>query len=130
MPWPGRLRRSEYRINMAIDKLTAIESVLAQMRAVSSSAQARGVFSPTGSPQVAGSSNGGFAAELGRTLEKVASMQNASATQARAFQMGEPGVSLNNVMVDMQKASLAFQTTVQARNRLVAAYQEIASMPI
>lgn len=100
------------------------------MRAVSSSAQARGVFSPDGGPQVAGSSNGGFAAELSRTLEKVASMQNASATQARAFQMGDPGVSLNNVMVDMQKASLAFQTTVQARNRLVAAYQEIAGMPI
>jgi flagellar hook-basal body complex protein FliE len=30
----------------------------------------------------------------------------------------------------MQKASLAFQTAVQVRNRLVSAYQEIASMPI
>lgn len=114
---------------MAIDKLTAIESVLAQMRAVSGSAQARGVFSANETQQASGSS-GGFAAELSRTLEKVASMQNASAAQARAFQMGEPGVSLNNVMVDMQKASIAFQTTVQMRNRLVSAYQEIASMPI
>lgn len=114
---------------MAIDKLTAIESVLAQMRAVSSSAQARGVFS-TDSAQHAAAASGGFAAELGRTLEKVAEMQNASAAQARAFQMGDPGVSLNNVMVDMQKASIAFQATIQARNRLVAAYQEIASMPI
>lgn len=113
---------------MAIDKLTAIENVLAQMRAVSSSAQAGGVF---GSPS-AGKANGsgGFAAELARTLEKVSEMQNSSAAQARAFQLGEPGVSLNNVMVDMQKASIAFQATVQARNRLVAAYQEIASMPI
>jgi flagellar hook-basal body complex protein FliE len=33
-------------------------------------------------------------------------------------------------MIDMQKASIAFQATVQVRNRLVAAYQEIASMPV
>jgi flagellar hook-basal body complex protein FliE len=113
---------------MAIDKLTAIENVLAQMRAVASSAQAGGVFGAQGAAQAAQS--GGFASELSRTLEKVAEMQNSSAAQARAFQMGDPNVSLNNVMIDMQKASIAFQATVQARNRLVAAYQEIAGMPI
>jgi flagellar hook-basal body complex protein FliE len=44
--------------------------------------------------------------------------------------MGEPGISLNDVMIDLQKASVGFQATVQVRNRLVAAYQEIASMPV
>ena len=56
--------------------------------------------------------------------------QEAANLKAQAFELGEPGVALNDVMIDMQKASIAFQTTIQVRNRLVAAYQEIASMPV
>jgi flagellar hook-basal body complex protein FliE len=33
-------------------------------------------------------------------------------------------------MLSMQKANIAFQATVQARNRLVTAYQDIMNMPI
>jgi len=33
-------------------------------------------------------------------------------------------------MIDLQKASVSFQGVVQVRNKLVAAYQEIASMPV
>lgn len=113
---------------MAIDKLTAIENVLAQMRVMSQAASAGAAVGAPGNGH--SSVNGGFAAELARSLEKVAELQNQSSAQARAFQLGEPNISLNDVMIDMQKASIAFQTTVQARNRLVAAYQEIASMPI
>ena len=57
-------------------------------------------------------------------------MQNQAQDQAKAFEAGVPGIALNDVMIDMQTASVAFQTTVQVRNRLVAAYQEIASMPV
>ncbi|MDR2226524.1 MAG: flagellar hook-basal body complex protein FliE, partial [Providencia sp.] len=32
--------------------------------------------------------------------------------------------------VDMQKASLSLQMGIQVRNKLVAAYQEIMSMPV
>lgn len=112
-------------IAMAIQNLSAIENMLAQMRAVAQAA------SSTASPSKSlAASNGGFAAELARSLDRVSGLQNDSAAQARAFQMGAPDISLNNVMIDMQKASIAFQATVQVRNRLVAAYQEIASMPV
>lgn len=73
---------------------------------------------------------GGFAAELARSLNRVSQAQNAANAQAQAFEMGEPGIALNDVMIDLQKASVGFQATVQVRNRLVAAYQEIASMPV
>jgi flagellar hook-basal body complex protein FliE len=111
---------------MAIQNLTAIENMLAQMRAVANaaaSAPARGV-------DAASESGGGFAAELTRSLERVSSMQNASSAQARAFQLGAPDISLNDVMIDMQKAGIAFQATLQVRNRLVQAYQEIANMAV
>lgn len=110
---------------MAISNLTAVENMLSQMRAV---AQAAGAMPAQASASK--SSTDGFAAELARSLNKVSQIQNDSIAQTEAFQLGTPGVSLNDVMIDMQKASLAFQTTVQVRNRMVAAYQEIASMAV
>lgn len=110
---------------MAIQNLSAIENMLSQMRQV---AQAAGNL-PVRSDAVA-DKQGGFAAELARSLTKVSEMQNTATVQAQAFQAGDPNVSLNDVMVDMQKAGIAFQATMQVRNRLIQAYQEIASMPV
>ncbi|MBB5213372.1 flagellar hook-basal body complex protein FliE [Parapusillimonas granuli] len=111
---------------MAIQHLTAIENMLAQMRAVANAAASVPARAQAAGPEA----GGGFAAELSRSLERVSAMQNASAAQARAFQMGAPDISLNDVMIDMQKAGIAFQATLQMRNKLVQAYQEIASMPV
>jgi flagellar hook-basal body complex protein FliE len=102
--------------------VSAIESVLQQMRAVSlQAAQGPDAAAPAGP--------GGFAAELQRSLENIGAAQQQSYAQAEAFEMGQPGVALNDVMVDLQKANVAFQTGLQVRNRLVAAYQEIMNLP-
>lgn len=106
--------------------LSSIENMLSQMRAVTRAAQGLPAQSATQPAAV----SGGFAAELARSLNRVSEAQNASAGQARAFALGDPGVSLNNVMIDMQKANLAFQGTVQVRNRLIDAYKEIANMAV
>ena len=111
---------------MSISNLSSIENLLSQMRAV---AQAAGASSSVSS-SASSAAPGGFAAELARSLNRVSQAQNAANTQAQAFELGEPGISLNDVMIDLQKASVGFQATVQVRNRLVAAYQEIASMPV
>lgn len=110
---------------MAIEHITAVENMLSQMRAI---AQSAGSMPVRAQGQSTGSD--GFAAELARSLQRVSAVQNDASVQAQAFQLGAPNISLNDVMIDMQKASLAFQTTVQVRNRLVAAYQEIASMAV
>src|SRR5690606_9855604 len=108
------------------DRIATIESVLQQMRAITQAAQSSSIS--TGA--VSQTDQGGFAAELQRSLRQVSEAQNAASSQAKAFVAGEPGIALNDVMVDMQKARIGFQATVQVRNRLVAAYQEIASMPV
>jgi len=110
---------------MAISNLSSIENMLAQMRAA-----ARAAANEPARDAGASGVSGGFAAELQRSLQRVSAMQNDATAQAQAFELGQPDVSLNNVMIDMQKAGIAFQATVQVRNRLVAAYQEIASMPV
>lgn len=111
---------------MSISSLSSIESMLAQMRAVKANAAGQSLQSST----IPTTQRGSFAAELSRSLQRLSSTQNEAYQQAQAFEVGTPGIALNDVMIDLQKANLAFQTSVQVRNRLVAAYQEIASMPV
>lgn len=112
---------------MAVQNLSGIESMLQQMRAVVRAAEGgAGMAEPASALRA----QGGFAAELQRSLKRVSEAQMASRAQAEAFELGAPNVSLNDVMIDMQKASIAFHTAVQVRNRMVAAYQEIASMQV
>ncbi|HQR82111.1 MAG TPA: flagellar hook-basal body complex protein FliE, partial [Thiotrichales bacterium] len=42
----------------------------------------------------------------------------------------DPNVELSEVMIQAQKASLAFQAMTQVRNKLVEAYKDVMSMPI
>src|SRR5690606_14755656 len=76
---------------MAIQNLSAIENMLSQMRAVAQAASS----SPSSSSKSSVVNNGGFAAELARSLDRVSTLQNDSAAQARSFQMGSPDISLN-----------------------------------
>jgi flagellar hook-basal body complex protein FliE len=111
---------------MTSQALSSVETLLAQMRSVAQAAQ--GVEpSQAEDPSQA---QGGFAAELTRSLNRVSQAQNAANAQAQAFELGDPNIGLSNVMIDMQKANLAFQATVQVRNRLVDAYKEIANLAI
>lgn len=102
----------------------AIESVLQQMRATS---LASGLGPATAAPAGAAGA-GSFAAELQRSLANISGAQQQAYAQAESFELGKPGVALNDVMVDLQKANVAFQTGLQVRNRLVTAYQEIMNL--
>lgn len=105
--------------------IPAIQSVLQQMRAASIE---NGIGAPA-AQKTAAPAAGTFGAELKRSLDGISGAQNAAHAQAEAFELGVPGVSLNDVMIDLQKAGIAFQTGIQVRNRLVAAYQEIMNLP-
>ena len=111
---------------MAIAGLAGIENMLEQMRQVVRVAQG----GPADSAGSAAPVGDGFAAELQRSLKRVSGAQTAAVAQAKAFELGAPNVSLNDVIVDMQKANVGFQTAVQVRNRLVAAYKEISSLSV
>ena len=44
--------------------------------------------------------------------------------------MGDQNVSLSDVMIASNKSGLAFDATVQVRNKMVEAYKEVMSMPV
>lgn len=102
--------------------IAAIESVLQQMRVTALQA---GV-GPAATQSV---ESGGFAAELKRSLNNISAAQQSADSQAQAFELGEDGVALNDVMVSLAKAGIGFQMGLQVRNKVVAAYQEIMSLP-
>jgi flagellar hook-basal body complex protein FliE len=75
-------------------------------------------------------STGDFLKALEGALDKVNSSQNDAAELSKKFQLNQDDVSLEETMVAIQKANIAFQAAVQVRNRLVSAYHDIMSMQI
>lgn len=71
-----------------------------------------------------------FADLLKASLDQVNAMQQEATSLQQSFDANDPDTNLQDVMVQLQKASLSFQTMVQVRNRLVSAYQEIMSMQV
>lgn len=102
--------------------VTGIENVLQQLQATALSAANL-------TPQE-GRTGGTFSSELKSAIDRISDNQNHARLQAQQFEMGVPGVALNDVMLDLQKASVSLQMGVQVRNRLVAAYQDIMNMPV
>ncbi len=102
-----------------------VDSVLAQMRAVVALAQ--GVQAPS-APAATGSVD--FANVLKTSLDGVAQAQNTAENMQKAFVLGDDKVSLSDTMISMQKANIEFQTTVQVRNKMVAAYNDIMNMQV
>jgi len=71
-----------------------------------------------------------FAQTLKHALEGVNGAQQHASTLSAAFERGEPGADLAQVMVAAQQAQVAFRATVEVRNRLVQAYQDVLNMPV
>ncbi|WP_201244208.1 flagellar hook-basal body complex protein FliE [Halochromatium salexigens] len=84
-----------------------------------------GATNPTG-PVAAG----GFAGELRASIERINDLQMNSKEKGMAFQAGDPEITLNELMIDKQKASVAFQFGLQVRNRLVTAYRDVMNMQV
>ncbi|ENT8679020.1 flagellar hook-basal body complex protein FliE [Escherichia albertii] len=101
--------------------IQGIQSVISQLQATAMSARVQESLSQ---PTIS------FAGQLHAVLDRISDTQNAARVQAEKFTLGEPGVALNDVMTDMQKASVSMQMGIQVRNKLVAAYQEVMSMQV
>lgn len=106
-----------------------VDSLLAEMRAAMVAAQGGGAPKINDS-SVKGAGGVDFASVLRSSLDGVAKVQNEATTMKQAFVLGDDKVSLSDTMIAMQKASIALQTTVQVRNKVVAAYNDIMNMQV
>ncbi|WP_289028076.1 flagellar hook-basal body complex protein FliE [uncultured Paraglaciecola sp.] len=71
-----------------------------------------------------------FAELLSQAVGTVNDMQLESKDKAMAFEMGDKSLSLADVMVAKEKAGIAFEATIQVRNKVLDAYKQIMNMPV
>lgn len=113
-----------------------IDSVLAQIRQLQQQTRLGTTPLRPEAPSAAapgaagGTAPTSFANVLKQGLDKVNETQARASNLATQFERGVPGVELSQVMLESQKASVAFRATTEVRNRLVSAYQDIMNMPI
>lgn len=107
-----------------------IEAMAAQMR--STVARMQEAASTQGSPPVGEAKTSGldFAQALTEHLSSLHQLQSNAQLMGRKFVSGEDSVQLSDVMIASQKASITLQATVQVRNKLISAYQDIMNMQI
>lgn len=108
---------------MSIDTRN-IEQMLSELRSASAVAQ--------GKPTQAAAAPGGadFSQVLKSAIDQVGQAQQQAQQMSENFASGQNNVNLQDVMVNLQKASLSFQQMVQVRNKLVSAYHDIMNMPV
>lgn len=113
-----------------------IESMLAQLKAAAqrpnteamgSTASASGIANPLKAQE---STKTSFSDALKSSLDQVNQSQQVAEKMGKRFASGDDSVSLSDVMIAGQKASISFQATVQVRNKLVNAYQDIMNMSV
>lgn len=71
-----------------------------------------------------------FGQLLSDAINNVNGLQQQTGDLRTRFDMGDRSVSIGDVMIAAQKSSIAFDATVQVRNKVVEAYKEIMSMPV
>lgn len=81
-------------------------------------------------PDVASDGEQDFSHMLMDVMKEVTNLQNESKTMAENFLTGRRPVEHHDLMIAMERASVAMQLTMQVRNKALEAYQEISRMQV
>lgn len=87
---------------------------------------------PGQAPQTSGTPSapdGGFAGTLRSAVEQVNATQMRSSEITSAYEQGQV-TDVAQVMMARQEAGVAFEATLQVRNKLLSAYQDIMRMGV
>ena len=71
-----------------------------------------------------------FANIIKGQIDNVAGMQNKATALANAYEAGDKSADLTKVMLEVQKAGIAFRAMTEVRNKLVDAYTQVMNMPV
>lgn len=108
-----------------------IEAMMAQLKAAATKPQGPlGINSAAAAGAATSTKKIDFGDALKASLDQVNRSQQKAEQLGQAFMAGDDKVSLSDMMISMQKANINFQATVQVRNKLVSAYQDIMNMQV
>jgi flagellar hook-basal body complex protein FliE len=104
----------------------SLESLSSQMKVMAD--MAAGQLNASAALPAAGEPD--FQDVLKKAVLSVSEAQNSAQAKVQSFSTGESNLTLEEVMVSMQKANLSFQTMIAVRNRLVDAYKEVTNLQV
>lgn len=108
-------------------------SLLQEMQSLSGEIKPSGFNSGFDSPitqQVSNTSGSDFGQLLSQAIGSVGELQANAGSLATRLDMGDTRVTLSDTVIAREKSSVAFEATMQVRNKLIEAYKEIMSMPV
>ena len=109
---------------MSVDRVMALRSQILERNQALSRAGAAGNVAPTETVKPTS-----FADSMETALKSVNDGQTQAAKLSESYERGET-VDIAKVMLARQQASVGFEATLQVRNKLLAAYKDIMSMPV
>jgi flagellar hook-basal body complex protein FliE len=111
----------------------SVDQILSQMHQLRSAAAQRPAGPEAASPAAQGvgeTRETSFADALTQAVGQVNETQQAASDLRNRLQAGDEDVTLTETMVAAQRSSVAFEATLQVRNRLVQAYEKVMNMPL
>jgi len=102
-----------------------IQQVLAEMRSL----QARASGAPGDLPAAA-TQPSDFAALMKNSVDQISTMQNQATALADAYESGDKSVDISRVMLEVNKAGIAFHAMTEVRNKLIDAYTQVMNMSV
>ena len=125
------MRTERADVSQLLQQMRQMQNQVNQQRGLGESAPLEGLQSlQSGLKSNSTQSVKGFGEMFKQAIDSVNSTQQQATALATAFESGDAKVSLAQVMVASQKASVSFQALTQVRNRLVDAYKDIMNMPV
>ena len=108
----------------------AIDSILSTLDSLANTQQAQQGIAKVASAEDTVGIGGGV--DFGSTLNRLVSAVESSNAQANQATIGmvDGSVDVHDAMIALQRADMTFQLTMQIRNKLVGAYQEMMRMPV
>lgn len=111
----------------------SVDQILSQMQQLRTQATQRPAGPEAVNPAVPGAGEverSNFADALTQAVGQVNELQQTSGELKNRLQAGDDQVTLTEVMLASQRSSVAFEATLQVRNRLVQAYEKVMNMPL
>jgi flagellar hook-basal body complex protein FliE len=112
-----------------IDRISQanVQSMIETLRSYQT--QSTGTSSSVNEPSATKVGQPSFFDSVKNALDKVNEADVKADAMTEAYDRGEE-VPLTEVVLSMQKSSLAFEATLQVRNKVMKAYEEIMNMPV
>jgi flagellar hook-basal body complex protein FliE len=111
-------------------RLLQMRSTILNQNEALQRAAGRGAMDPSAGSAAQGQSGvPDFGAAIHNALQQVNEQQARSSDATEAYERGDTH-DIVSVMIERQKASLGFETTMQVRNKLLSAYRDIMNMPV